>query len=116
TGACIVMRKECYLQVGGMDDANLKVAFNDIDLCLKLRKAGYDIVWTPHARLYHHESASRGSDDTPDNLERFLAEIKVMEDRWATALAGDPFYNPNLTVSAEDFGLAEPPRAARPWG
>jgi GT2 family glycosyltransferase len=115
TGACIVMRKECYLQVAGMDDTNLKVAFNDLDLCLKIRQAGYDVVWTPHALLYHAESASRGSDDTPGNIERFLTEIGVIQGRWSAALACDPFYSPNLTVAADDFSLAEPPRASRPW-
>jgi GT2 family glycosyltransferase len=115
TGACMVMRKECYLRVAGMDDINLKVAFNDLDLCLKLRQAGYRVIWTPHARLYHAESASRGSDGTPENIERFLTEIAVVQERWPAALAADPFYNPNLTVAADDFSLAESPRASRPW-
>lgn len=109
TGACLVVAKERYLSVGGMDES-LAVAFNDIDLCLRLRRAGYCNEWTPFATLYHHESATRGSDTTPEKAARFQREVDRMEARWAIELADDPAYNPNLTLDATDFGLAFPPR------
>ena len=110
TAACLVVRKEHYEAVGGLDEDHLKVAFNDIDFCLKLREAGLRNVWTPYAQLYHHESATRGDDVAPEKQERFNGEIRYMHSRWGDALKFDPFYNPNLTLSIEDFGLAWPPR------
>lgn len=112
TAACLVVRKDIYTQVGGLDEANLKVAFNDIDFCLKVRSAGYRNVWTPYAELYHHESATRGYEDTPEKQARFMQEVLYMQSRWKDALGFDPAYNPNLTLEWEDFGLAWPPRVA----
>jgi GT2 family glycosyltransferase len=68
------MRKAVFEEVGGLNENDLQIAFNDIDLCLRIREAGYRIVWTPHAQLYHHESASRGPDTDPDKVDRFMAE------------------------------------------
>ena len=89
---------------------NLKVAFNDVDLCLKVREAGFRNVWTPYAELYHHESASRGHEDTSAKQERFRSEVLYMLEKWRDHLAVDPAYNPNLTLTHEDFSLAWPPR------
>lgn len=97
TGACLLVRKSVYDQVGGLDEEHLKVAFNDVDFCLKVREAGYLNVWTPFAELYHLESASRGIED-PQKVARFRQEIAYMEERWSAALASDPYYSPNLAL------------------
>ncbi len=113
TAACLVVRKAVYEQVGGLDEVDLAVAFNDIDFCLKVRAAGYRNVWTPFAEFYHHESASRGADDTPEKKTRFEREIEIMLRRWGPDLTNDPAYNPNLTLERNDFSLAIPPRPPR---
>lgn len=105
TGACLLVRRSVYEEVGGLDEVRFEVAFNDVDFCLRVRAAGYDNVWTPFAELYHHESPSRGADDTPEKKARFDGEIAAMKQRWAAQLAVDPFYSPNLTTHAEDFGI-----------
>lgn len=110
TAACMVVRREVFDRVGGYDAEALPVAFNDVDLCLRIHAAGYRNLWTPHAELYHHESASRGVEDSPDKVERFGREVKIMRDRWARTLDRDPAYNPNLTKLYQDFTFATPPR------
>lgn len=105
TGACLVVRKEIYEQVGGLNEKHLAVAYNDVDFCLKVGKAGYRNLWTPYAELYHHESISRGSDDTPAKRKRLKKEAAYMRKVWAAELANDPCYNPNLTPLKEDFSL-----------
>jgi GT2 family glycosyltransferase len=116
TGACMLVRKELYEQLGGLDEANLAVTFNDVDFCLRLAKAGYRIVWTPHAELYHHESASRGLEDTEAKQKRFLAEVDFMRNRWTREIEADPCYNPNLSIEVNKaFTLAFPPRVEKPW-
>ena len=112
TAACLVLQKKIFDQVGGFDEKNLSVAFNDIDFCLKVRAAGHRNLWTPFAELYHHESVSRGAEDTPEKHERFRQEVETMMKRWAAELKHDPAYNPNLTLELTDFTLAAPPR---PW-
>jgi GT2 family glycosyltransferase len=114
TAACAVVRREVYLQLGGFDE-NLAVTFNDIDFCLRLREAGYRIVWTPHAEPIHHESASRGFDDSTPRQIRFLAEVDYMNSKWTDILQRDPFYNPNLSLGEDLFTLAFPPRTIKPW-
>ncbi|OOG66469.1 hypothetical protein B0E46_02270 [Rhodanobacter sp. B04] len=109
TAACLMVRRATYQQAGGLDPA-LKVAFNDIDFCLRLRQLGYTNVWTPFAELYHHESASRGREDTPEKRARFSREVEFMKRRWGSLLDHDPAYNPNLTLAGEPFTLAFPPR------
>ena len=104
-----------FESVGGFDAVNLAIAFNDVDLCIRIREAGYQVIWTPYAELYHLESASRGSDLTPENRDRFAAEVKYMQDRWGEVLRRDPYYNPNLSLDATDFSLAGTPRVTRPW-
>ncbi len=105
TGACLVVRKEIYEQVGGLDEENLAVAYNDVDFCLKVREAGYRNLWTPYAELYHHESVSRGYDDTPEKRKRLKKEAAYMRKKWGKELANDPCYNPNLTPLKEDFSV-----------
>lgn len=114
TAACLVVRKALYDEVGGLDEVHLKVAFNDIDFCLRLREAGYRNLWTPYAELLHHESATRGDDVAPEKRARFEQETAYMRSRWADLMRHDPAYNPNLTVLSEDFGYAWPPRVEAP--
>lgn len=105
TAACMLVKKEAFDKAGGFTE-ELAVAFNDVDFCLKLQKAGYLVVYNPYAELYHYESKSRGSEDTPEKVERFKNEILFFENRWRDLLiSGDPYYNPNLTVEKTDFSL-----------
>jgi glycosyltransferase involved in cell wall biosynthesis len=115
TAACALVKRDLYQQLGGLDEVHLAVAFNDVDFCLRLRAAGYQIVWTPHAELRHDESASRGFEDSSAKQVRFLAEIDYMNATWGEALHNDPFYNPNLSLGEDLFTLAFPPRLKRPW-
>lgn len=98
TAACLLVQKAHYQAVGGLDEENLTVAFNDVDFCLKLQAAGYRNLWTPFAELYHHESVSRGLDDTPEKRERFITEVRYMEQRWPKEIARDPYYHPSLSL------------------
>ncbi|MDD2893167.1 MAG: glycosyltransferase family 2 protein [Halothiobacillaceae bacterium] len=105
TAACLLVRKELYEAVGGLDEENLKVAFNDVDFCLKVRAAGYRNLWTPYAELYHHESVSRGKEDSAEKQARFRKEVEFMQEKWGESLRHDPYYNPNLTLEREDFSI-----------
>ncbi|WP_251978354.1 glycosyltransferase family 2 protein [Salinicola avicenniae] len=105
TAACLVVRREIFDAVGGLDEENLAVAFNDVDFCLKVREAGYRNLWTPYAELYHHESLSRGADDTPAKRNRATREANYMRRRWRHCLFDDPAYHPSLTLTHEDFSL-----------
>lgn len=111
TAACAVVRKDVYEEVGGFNENNLAVAFNDVDFCIRVLKAGYRNIWTPFAELYHHESAGRGSDDAPAAQARFAQEVRYMQQHWHGLLTRDPAYNRNLTLHHTDFSLAWPPRA-----
>ncbi|MCW5759668.1 MAG: glycosyltransferase family 2 protein [Phenylobacterium sp.] len=115
TAACLAMRKSVFDEVGGLDAENLAVAFNDIDLCLKVRAAGYDIVWTPHAELIHHESATRGADLAGEAQARFRNEVLHMRRRWGETLKQDPFFSPLFSLDHSDHQLASPPRRPPPW-
>ncbi len=115
TAACMVLKKDVYLAVGGLDEVNLPIAFNDVDFCLRLREKGLRVVWTPHAEFYHHESVSRGFEDTLNKQQRFLAEVGYMQQKWEDALRADPCYNPNLALGDNLFTLAFPPRVSKPW-
>jgi GT2 family glycosyltransferase len=110
TGACLLVRRDHYLAVGGLDEAQLGVAYNDVDFCLKLREKGLRNIYVPMAQLMHHESVSRGSDREAAKRQRMLREAAVMVERWGALLARDPAYNPNLSLADEGFGLAFPPR------
>lgn len=106
TAACLLVRKEVYELVEGLDEKNLTVAFNDVDFCIKVREAGYRNIYTPYAKLYHHESISRGQENSPEKQARFAREVEFMQSKWGEAIKTDPYYNPNLTLTAENFALA----------
>lgn len=105
TAACLLVRKSVFEQVGGLNEVDLKVAFNDVDLCLKIYKAGYRNLWTPYAELYHYESKSRGIEDTPEKQVRFQVEVNYIRDQYLDLIEHDPCYNPYLTKSYEDFSV-----------
>ena len=101
TGACLMMKQKTFEEVNGFDE-NLAIAFNDIDLCLKVREKGYTVVWTPHAEFTHFESKTRGPEDTPEKITRFQKEISYFKSKWNDQLlAGDEFYSPNLNPDSE---------------
>ena len=105
TAACMMVKREAFDKVHGLSE-EFQVAFNDIDFCLRLGKAGYLVVYNPYAELYHYESKSRGLEDTPEKVARFNREIASFEKRWPEILRdGDPYYNPNLTLESQDFSL-----------
>lgn len=105
TAACLVIRAELFHEVGGFDEEHLAVAYNDVDLCLKVREAGYLNLYTPFALLYHHESLSRGYDVTPEKRERALREIEALRRRWRGKLQHDPYYSPHFTADLGDFSI-----------
>jgi glycosyltransferase involved in cell wall biosynthesis len=105
TGAARLVRKSIFEQIGGLDEQGLSVAFNDVDFCIKVREAGYRNLLTPFANLYHHESKSRGPENTRIKEIRFQSEIECMKKRWQNTLLKDPFYNQNLTQLREDYSL-----------
>jgi hypothetical protein len=111
TGACLMVRRTVYQEVGGLDE-QIAVAFNDVDFCLRLRAAGYRNIWTPFAELIHHESASRGYEDNPEKIARFEGEIRFMQARWGDTLASDPHYNPNCSMQSGDYSLDCRPRTS----
>jgi len=116
TGACQAMRKSVYEELGGMDQEHLVVAYNDVELCLKAQARGYRIVWTPWAELYHHESATTGDRTRqPQERERGQRELDQIRSRWARQLDADRAVNPNVARDQARYGLAWPPRIARPW-
>ena len=105
TAACLLVRKEVYEAVEGLDEINLTVAFNDVDFCLKVQALGYRNIWTPYAELYHYESISRGNEDTLDKITRFSQEVNFMKSKWDDVLINDKFYSKNLTQHKEDFSI-----------
>jgi GT2 family glycosyltransferase len=106
TAACLLVRTRVFDQVGGFDE-ELAVAFNDVDFCLRVRAAGYLNVWTPFAKLVHHESVSRGRDLSPAKSRRFAGEYATMQQRWGRELLNDPYYSPHLSHDREDFSLRQ---------
>lgn len=115
TAACLVTWRDLYLKLGGLDEERLAVAFNDVDYCLRVRRAGYRVVWTPHAELYHHESVSRGADRSWPKRFRAKREVAIMRRRWKHVMERDPFYNPNLSYQRPDFSWSGAPRVKKPW-
>ncbi len=115
TGACLAVRRDLYQTVGGLDEKNLTVAFNDVDFCLRLRDQGYRNLWTPFAELYHLESVSRGDDLTGGKLLRLQKEVAFMRDRWGDALDQDPYWNLHLSLNAHTRRLARISRRRRDW-
>jgi GT2 family glycosyltransferase len=110
TGACHAMRRSLFEQLGGLDERHLAVAYNDIDFCLRVREAGLRVIYTPHARLLHRHSASRGSDVRPERLASYTWERDYMRTRWSHVIFDDPFFNPNLSLSGKRGRLATAPR------
>jgi GT2 family glycosyltransferase len=105
TAACMMMRRKIFDEIGGFSP-DFQVAFGDFDLCLKIRQKDYLVVWTPYAELIHNESMTRGYEDTPEKEARFFQEANLLKSKWADFFAaGDPYYNPNLTLSRRDFSL-----------
>ena len=115
TGACLAVRRELYNAVGGLDEHNLAVAFNDVDFCLRLREQGYRNVWTPFAELYHYESISRGDDLSGEKLARFQKEAAFMRKRWGSALDEDPYWNPHLSLNSTFREIAKQSRRRDFW-
>lgn len=116
TAACLFLRRQEFLELGGMDADSFPVAFNDVDLCLKVRLSGKTVVWTPYAKLLHAESASRGSEDTPQKKSRAKREVEILRKFWGSILTHDPAYHPssNLDVAVHAFaGLSIPPRSRK---
>jgi GT2 family glycosyltransferase len=104
TAACLMCRREVFEEVGGFEE-ELQIAFNDIDMCLKIADRGYRNIYLPHVALYHHESKSRGFEDTPEKQARFGKEIDYMRRKWKKVIAHDPCYSPNLTRDREDYSI-----------
>lgn len=109
TGACLMVRRALWDEVGGLDE-DFAVAFNDVDFCLRVRARGYRNIWTPYAEMNHHEYASRGFETTPEKQARFASEVKRLQERWAENIKADVAYSPNLSLVYDDFSLAWPPR------
>jgi GT2 family glycosyltransferase len=106
TAACMLVRKSVFQELGGFDEQNFAVAYNDVDFCLRAREAGHMVVYTPYAELIHHESKSRGYEDTPEKQERFRREYESMLQHWGGVLSKDPYYNPNLSCRRADFSVS----------
>ncbi len=105
TAACMMIKKEAFAAAGGFEE-QLAVAFNDVDFCLRVREAGYLVVYDPYAALYHYESRTRGKEDTEAKARRFQSEIEYMRSHWTNLLKeGDPCYNPNLSLSKWNYSL-----------
>lgn len=110
TGACLLLSRNNYIAVDGLNETELAIGFNDTDLCLKLLEKGLRNIWTPYAEMFHHESVSRGHDNTPEKKERAKKELLYIQQRWRESIKHDPAYNPNLTIDSNDCSLAWPPR------
>lgn len=109
TGACLLTTKKLWEQLGGLNEDSLKIACNDVDYCLRAWDSGKQVIFTPYAKLIHHESKSRGYEDTPEKMARFRKEVEYMWSKWSSVMSSDPFYNPNLTLSSESGEIAESP-------
>ena len=106
TGACLLVKRDIYEQLGGLDEENFGVALNDVDFCLRARELGKLVVYVAEAKLYHYESKSRGLEITPEKQNRFRKEIRSFQQRHREILEkGDPYYNPNLTLVRGDCSL-----------
>jgi len=110
TGACMLVKRSLFLEVCGFDEVHLKIAYNDIDFCLKIKKMGLTNIYCAEALLYHYESASRGEDLSPEKKLRLDREANVLVNRWHNIIQNDPSYNPNLSLDSEIFEYAWPPR------
>ncbi len=114
TGACLVTSRNLWMNLKGLNES-FAVAYNDVDYCLRVRQAGYDVVWTPFAELIHHESLSRGYDEHPREGDRLSREVDLLTDLWKGFLEIDPAYSPNLTSEDTNFSLSDQPRISPLW-
>jgi len=105
TAACLLVKRSHFVEVEGLDEHNLAVAFNDVDFCLRVRALGVRNLYCAEAELYHHESVSRGLDISPEKAARFNKELEYLQTKWADMISADPAYNPNLTMKRENFAL-----------
>jgi GT2 family glycosyltransferase len=105
TAACLMTRRSVFQEVGGFDE-ELAIAYNDVDLCLRIGQAGYRMIYLPYVELYHYESQSRGYDITEEQESRDQSERRIMQRKWAISSFVDPYYNPHLTLEREDFSIA----------
>ena len=115
TAACLLVRRDVYQEVGGFNETDLAVAYNDIDFCLRVEQAGYRNLWTPHARLVHHEYASRGLDTDAAKKARYARECDYFQKAWHSQLHVDPYYHRLLTRQDESCSLTASPSVRRPW-
>jgi len=115
TAACMLTRKSTFEALGGFEVERLPVAFNDVDFCLRVRKSGLKVVWTPYAELYHFESVSRRKDQSRQRKKQAEGEVRYMRQTWQTHMGHDPFYNPNFSYLRADFVLAPVPDVEFPW-
>ena len=111
TAACMLTRRSLYESLGGLDSSNLAVAYNDVDYCLRVRKKGYRIVYSPQVELFHYESGTRGPEDTSEKKQRYMQERAYMWNHWRLELEDDEFYNPNLSRVREDFSIGKRPHS-----
>ena len=105
TAACLLVKKSLFLDVGGLNDKDLTVAFNDVDFCLRIKETGVRNVYCAEAELYHHESVSRGLDHAPEKAARFNRELEYLKKQWGKYIEHDPAYSPNLTLTRENFSI-----------
>jgi hypothetical protein len=115
TAACLMVRREVFERLGGFDEAHLPITFNDVDFCLRAGELGWRIIYSPYAELIHHESISRGIENTTEKQRRFFEESEFLLSRWGALIQNDPAYNPNLSLGEKRFELAFPPRVTLPW-
>jgi O-antigen biosynthesis protein len=115
TAACMVVKTAIYKEVGGMDEKNLPIEYNDVDFCLKIEEHGYRNLWTPFAEFYHHENATRGYRDTIEKNEQHKLASDYMHSRWGSRIENDPAYNANLTLNNSWPYPAQMPRIKKPW-
>ncbi len=105
TAACLLVKKSLFTKVGGLNEKDLTVAFNDVDFCLKVQETGVRNVYCAEAELYHHESVSRGTDHAPEKAARFNRELQYLKAKWGKYIEHDPAYSPNLTLMRENFSV-----------
>jgi GT2 family glycosyltransferase len=115
TAACMAIRRDLFHLVGGFDEVNLAVEYNDIDLCLRISEIGRYHIWTPFAELLHKERASRGPDLSPEDVARSNRENVYMRQRWGSILDQDPFYNSQFSRLRQNYELCIPARRNSPW-
>ena len=105
TAACLLVKREHFEAVAGLNESDLSVAFNDVDFCLRVKELGVNNIYCAEAELYHHESVSRGLDISPEKAARFNKELTYLQTKWSQVINNDPFYSPHLTLKRENFSI-----------